>query len=154
MAVNLIDSTDITITQTGENITLNVEKDNVVSTSSTKPVENKAITNYVDEKTQWTYLRTATGTTPIDLSNIDYNELYIIGKAKNDASDNGIWVDFYVLKDALLSSAVAMRKGYYYDASTNGMIFINISNSSVELNNATRNGATKTSVSQIVVYYK
>ena len=130
------------------------EIDSTVSTTSTNPIENQAITNYVDKKTQWTYLSTATGTTPIDLSNIDYNELYIIGKAKNDANDNGIWVDFYVLKEVLLSSSVSMRKGYYYDASTNGMVFIDISNSSVRLNSATRNGTSKTSVSQIVVYYK
>lgn len=144
MAVNLIDSTDITITQTGEDITLNLETTNL----------NSIIDNRIDNQTQWNYLDTATGTTPIDLSNIDYNELYIIGKAKNDENDNGIWIDFYVLKDVLLSSAVAIKKGYYYDAGTNGMIFINISNSSVELNNATRNGTAKTSVSQIVVYYK
>lgn len=49
MAVNLIPSNDITITQTGSDITLNVRKDSSVSTSSTKPVENQAITNYVDE---------------------------------------------------------------------------------------------------------
>jgi len=110
--------------------------------------------NYVNNLVGWTLVDTATGTTSISLNNIDYNELYIIGKAKNDASDNGIWIDFYVLKDILLSSAVAMRKGYYYDASTNGMVFINISNSAVELNNATRNGNDKTSVSQIVVYYR
>ena len=132
----------------------NVTKANANTFNTMQDNIENAITDYVDSKTQWTYLGTATGTTPIGLSNIDYNELYIIGKAKNDASDNGIWIDFYVLKDALLSSAVAMRKGYYYDASTNGMVFINISNSSVELNNATRNGTSKTSVSQIVVYYK
>lgn len=48
MAVNLINSTDITITQTDNDIQLNVQKDSSVSTSSTKPVENQAITNYVD----------------------------------------------------------------------------------------------------------
>ncbi|MBR4003092.1 MAG: hypothetical protein IKI95_03365 [Clostridia bacterium] len=48
MAVNLIPSNDITITQTDNDITLNVRKDSSVSTSSTKPVENQAITNYVD----------------------------------------------------------------------------------------------------------
>lgn len=142
--VNLVESNDISTTQSDDDITLGIKDASL----------NGKIDSRIDSKTQWTYLNTATGTTPIDLSNIDYNELYIIGKAKNDASDNGIWIDFYVLKDALLSSAVAMRKGYYYDASTNGMVFINISNSSVELNNATRNGASKTSVSQIVVYYK
>lgn len=51
MAVNLIDSQDITITQTDDDITLNIQKDSAVSTSSTKPVENQAITNYVDDKT-------------------------------------------------------------------------------------------------------
>ena len=49
MAVNLIDSQDITITQTDNDITLNVQKDSAVSTSSTKPVENQAITNYVND---------------------------------------------------------------------------------------------------------
>lgn len=48
MAVNLIDSQDITITQTDNDIQLNVQKDSSTSTSSTKPVENQAITNYVD----------------------------------------------------------------------------------------------------------
>lgn len=48
MAVNLIDSQDITITRNDDDITLNVQKDNSVSSSSTKPVENQAITNYVD----------------------------------------------------------------------------------------------------------
>jgi hypothetical protein len=48
MAVNLIDSQDITITQTDNDIQLNVLKDSSTSTSSTKPVENQAITNYVD----------------------------------------------------------------------------------------------------------
>ena len=106
------------------------------------------------EVDEWTLLDTATGTTSISLNNINYNELYIVGKAKNDASDAGIWIDFYVLKNILTSTAVAMRKGYYYDASTNGMIFIDISNSAVSLNSATRNGTSKTSVSQIAVYYK
>ena len=50
MAVNLIDSNDITITQDGSDIELNVVKDNAVSTSSTKPVENQAITNYVNSR--------------------------------------------------------------------------------------------------------
>lgn len=106
------------------------------------------------EVEEWTLLDTATGTTSISLNNINYNELYIVGKAKNDASDNGIWIDFYVLKKILTSTAVSMRKGYYYDASTNGMIFIDISNGAVNLNSATRNGVSKTSVSQIAVYYK
>lgn len=51
MAVNLINSNDITITKTDDDITLNVVKDNSVSTSSTKPIENQAITNYVNNKT-------------------------------------------------------------------------------------------------------
>ena len=106
------------------------------------------------EVEEWTLLDTATGTTPISLNNINYNELYIVGKAKNDANDNGIWIDFYILKNILTSTAVSMRKGYYYDASTNGMIFIDISNGTVSLNSATRNGVSKTSVSQIAVYYK
>lgn len=50
MAVNLINSTDITITQTDNDIQLNVEKDSSTSTSSTKPVENQAITNYVNQE--------------------------------------------------------------------------------------------------------
>ena len=52
MAVNLIDSQDITITQTDNDIQLNIQKDSSVSTSSTKPVENQAITNYVDDQVQ------------------------------------------------------------------------------------------------------
>lgn len=48
MAVNLIDSQDITITQADNDIQLNVIKDNSISTVSTKAVENQAITNYVD----------------------------------------------------------------------------------------------------------
>ena len=50
MAVNLIDSADITITQTDNDIQLNVQKDSSTSTSSTKPVENQAITNYVNQE--------------------------------------------------------------------------------------------------------
>jgi hypothetical protein len=51
MAVNLIDSSDITITQTGEDITLNLANvDDEVSTSSTNPIQNQAITNYVNNK--------------------------------------------------------------------------------------------------------
>lgn len=46
--VNLIESNDISITKTDDDITLNVKKDSAVSTSSTKAVENQAITNYVD----------------------------------------------------------------------------------------------------------
>jgi hypothetical protein len=62
MAVNLIDSTDITITQTDNDIKLNVQKDSSVSTSSTKPVENQAITNYVNNEIQDTkdYIDTKT----------------------------------------------------------------------------------------------
>lgn len=60
MAVNLIPSNDITITQTDNDITLNVRKDSSVSTSSTKPVENQAITNYVNEKSLEVYSETET----------------------------------------------------------------------------------------------
>lgn len=48
--VNLIASTDISITQSDSDISLNVNKDSSVSTSSTKVVENQAITNYVDRE--------------------------------------------------------------------------------------------------------
>lgn len=46
--VNLIDSTDVTITQISDDITLHVVKDDTPNTSSTNPIENQAITNYVD----------------------------------------------------------------------------------------------------------
>lgn len=53
MAVNLIDSADIEIQQTGDDIQLNLVNeiptiDSSVSTSSTNPIENQAITNYVN----------------------------------------------------------------------------------------------------------
>lgn len=46
--VNLIDSTDVTITQISDDVTLHVVKDDTPSTTSTKPIENQAITNYVN----------------------------------------------------------------------------------------------------------
>lgn len=49
MAVNLIDGNDIKVSQTGSNIQLEFANlDSAVSTSSTNPVQNQAITNYVD----------------------------------------------------------------------------------------------------------
>lgn len=49
MAVNLIDGNDIKVSQTGSNIQLEFANlDSSVSTSSTNPVQNQAITNYVD----------------------------------------------------------------------------------------------------------
>lgn len=49
MAVNLIDGNDIKVSQTGSNIQLEFANlDSTVSTSSTNPVQNQAITNYVD----------------------------------------------------------------------------------------------------------
>lgn len=51
MAVNLIDGNDIRVNQTGSNIQLEFANlDSSVSTSSTNPVQNQAITNYVDGK--------------------------------------------------------------------------------------------------------
>jgi hypothetical protein len=49
MAVNLIDSNDIQVVQDGSDISLELANiDSSVSTSSTNPIQNQAITNYVD----------------------------------------------------------------------------------------------------------
>lgn len=73
MAVNLIDSSDIQVTQSGDDIQLELVNsipviDSSVSTSSTNGVENQAITNYVDGK-----ISNTTGTS----QTIGYSQEYI-----------------------------------------------------------------------------
>lgn len=76
MAVNLIDSNDIEVTQTGSNIQLGFANlDSSVSTSSTNPVENQAITNYVDTEVAGAISNTA-GTSQTKA----YSQEYVNGK--------------------------------------------------------------------------
>ncbi len=83
MAVNLINSQDITITQTDNDIQLNVQKDSSVSTSSTKPVENQAITNYVDGEVD-------------DLNQVDIglqNQIDDLKEYSTNEIQTGIWTN-------------------------------------------------------------
>lgn len=67
MAVNLINSNDITISQNNADIQLNLTKqiptiDSTISTSSTNGIENQAITNYVNELNTYSSTETIVGT--------------------------------------------------------------------------------------------
>lgn len=71
MAVNLINSNDIQVTQTGENIELELVNqiptiDSTVSTTSTNGIENQAITNYVKDINVYSTNEVDTGKTWID----------------------------------------------------------------------------------------
>ena len=78
MAVNLIDSTDIEVVQDGSDIKLEFANiDSTTSTSSTNPIENQAITNYVDGKVPTTiFTGTLKGTETTTLSGVK-NKLII-----------------------------------------------------------------------------
>lgn len=87
MAVNLINSNDITISQNNADIQLNLTKqiptiDSTISTSSTNGIENQAITNYVNGTLLWTNPDStkAMGATSITLSSSDYDILEIFYK--------------------------------------------------------------------------
>lgn len=86
MAVNLIDSSDIQVTQSGDDIQLELVNsipviDSSVSTSSTNGIENQAITNYVDDKIG---TLSSTLTTSIDLIKNYSTTETIIGKWINN----------------------------------------------------------------------
>ena len=71
MAVNLINSNDITISQNNADIQLNLTKqiptiDSTISTSSTNGIENQAITNYVNTMNEYSTSEIDTGKKWVD----------------------------------------------------------------------------------------
>lgn len=125
--VNLVESNDISITQSDNDILLNVKKDSAVSTSSTKAVENQAITNYVNDLISFTETEQRVGTW------IDGKPLYRkVFTISNPQSTNTNYEDISSLNIKIVTHLYGYYKNStgtfeipFYDSDTNySVIFV------------------------------
>lgn len=100
----------------------------------------------------WSVAGTATGTTPVDISNITANEFLVLVQI-NDYTIN---MAIFIPKVALGESIKGLRTGYYQSNSINGSIRIDASESSIAIHTASAyyNGTDSTSTTTLTVYYR
>lgn len=108
MAVNLINSNDITISQNNADIQLNLTKqiptiDSTISTSSTNGIENQAITNYVNDENSYSETEYKTGAKWINNKPI-YRK--VISTSNAQCQTPGVLVDKSVSASSLSISEV------------------------------------------------
>ncbi len=127
MAVNLISSNDIEVSQTGSDIQLNIAE-----TYGT-----------------YTLLGQKTGSASLNLP-ATFNELLVIILV---ASNQNVCFSITLPKDELTTSR-GYNGGYYASASTNARYRVVASSTTIALNTAELNGSDVLSTSVIRVYYK
>ena len=100
----------------------------------------------------WTLAGTATGVTPVNISNITANEFLV----DVQISDNTVNIPILIPKEALSETIKGFRVGYYQTASLNAGVRIDATESSIGIHTsgAYVNGADATSTATITVYYR
>lgn len=120
---------------------------------ASETITRNDLTNILNEvlpsARQWQGFQSKTGTATIDISGLDYEELYI----KVTITGNNVG-GIYLPKTTLPSSVEYYRFGGWQANTNNELVILAVSSNSVSLNTAYINGGIYTSSAITSVYYR
>ena len=157
MAVNLIDSNDIKVIQSDNDIELQTDKTTLntiinakIKNSNTSSTTDTYSCDYINSYiAEWTSLGTQTGTTAIALPN-DFNELMVEVNTANAGN-----FQFYFIRDMLSSTNKEYGNGSYISINNCCQVHVNVSLSSTSIAYVYVNGENNiTSTSSIKAWYR
>ena len=99
---------------------------------------------------RWKGFQSVTGTTIIDITNLDYQELFIkvvVAGGTNMAS-------VFLPKTTILTSGEYHRMGGWQTDANSELVVVSVSTTQVQLISAFLNGSTYTSNARVSVYYR
>lgn len=148
---------------TGTNTTTTPDQDNTnwevmplivneYNTSTKNAYSCDYINNQLDNKQNgvWTLLQdNVDKQTNVDLSNIDFNEIYVVIR---NSSDNALAITQNVIKSDLTDTIKWYRNGYYYNAQVNSAVAVRASLTQISFTDYYVNGSIANA--KMTVYYR